>query len=578
MANFCLKKKSKRIPAKRRYKIQKKVREHNRKLRKQAKLHIQGKKNKLITVPNICPFKEDILKDVSEFKKKLEEEKEKQREIWKAEREAKKINQSASNLENLVDLAKNKLKLHEQFDKKVDKEEDIKTYGKSDVSTKPYHREFKKVVEAADVILEVVDARDPMGTRCRQVEEAVLSSPLQKRLVIVVNKADLVPRDILEKWLKVLRGSFPAVAFKASTQKQSLRLGRRKMSKRKHRQNPAELQVSPCVGAELLMSLLGNYCRNRGIKTAIRVGVVGLPNVGKSSIINSLKRSKACNVGATPGVTKSIQEVQLDSKIKLLDSPGVVFTNNGPVDDGSIALKNAIKVENVSDPITAASAILQRLTKEQVMDLYGVPDYDTPEEFFARKAQKQGRYKKGGIPDVQISARMLIEDWNRGKIRYYTVPPEEDPSTHVSSAIVQRMSKEFDIESYDTMEVEVLQHLQDEYGRSSSVLVELQDADDVNVEKMDQDETVSSKLISENVTVDTNTEVTKKKRRRRTRKSESKKETGEAAIDKQLLLPGNTRRTKSMLKVMKKKLRKQKARNEKAATSLAENLENFSLM
>lgn len=85
-----------------------------------------------------------------------------------------------------------------------------------------------------------------------------------------------MPRDILEKWLKVLRGSFPAVAFKASTQKQSFRLGHRRMSKRKHRQSPGELQVSQCVGAELLMSVLGNYCRNRGIKTAIRVGVVGM--------------------------------------------------------------------------------------------------------------------------------------------------------------------------------------------------------------------------------------------------------------------------------------------------------------
>lgn len=59
------------------------------------------------------------------------------------------------------------------------------------------------------------------------------------------------------------------------------------------------------------MSLLSNYCRNKDIKTSIRVGVVGLPNVGKSSLINSLKRARACNVGATPGVTKTMQEVNL---------------------------------------------------------------------------------------------------------------------------------------------------------------------------------------------------------------------------------------------------------------------------
>lgn len=576
MANFCLKKTSKRIPARRRYKIQKKVREHNRKLRKQVKQNLKGRKNKLVTVPNVCPFKEDILKDVTEFKKKLEEDKEKQRLIWKAEREAKKANEGAKDLESLVATANNKLKLHEKFNNDGNEEEDIKIYGTSDVSTKPYYREFKKVVEAADVVLEVVDARDPMGTRCKQVEEAVLSSPLQKRLVIVVNKADLVPRDILEKWLKVLRGSFPAVAFKASTQKQAFRLGTRKMSKRKHKQSPAELEVSPCVGAELLMSLLGNYCRNRGIKTGIRVGIVGLPNVGKSSIINSLKRSKACNVGATPGVTKSIQEVQLDSKIKLLDSPGVVFANNGPADDGSIALKNAIRIENVKDPITAATAILQRLTKEQAEALYGVSDYATPEEFLAIKAQKQGRYKKGGIPDVRLSAKMLIDDWNRGKIRYYTMPPEDDPSTHVSSAIVQRMSKEFDIELYGSMEVDILQDLQKEYGNVPPVLVESQGTVDLESEHMDKDETPSSKLISENVTIDT--AASKKKRRRRKPKAESKKETGEAAIDKQLLLPGNTRKTKQMLKIMQKKRRKQRNRNEKAATSLAETLGNFSLM
>jgi len=72
-----------------------------------------------------------------------------------------------------------------------------------------------------------------------------------------------------------------------------------------------DLQTSKCVGASTLMSLLSNYCRNKDIKTSIRVGVVGLPNVGKSSLINSLKRARACSVGATPGVTKTMQEVSL---------------------------------------------------------------------------------------------------------------------------------------------------------------------------------------------------------------------------------------------------------------------------
>ncbi|KAG8267462.1 Guanine nucleotide-binding protein-like 3 [Homalodisca vitripennis] len=159
------------------------------------------------------------------------------------------------------------------------------------------------------------------------------------------------------------------------------------------------------------MSLLGNYCRNNGIKTAIRVGVVGLPNVGKSSIINSLKRNRACSVGATPGVTKAMQEVQLDSKIKLLDSPGVVFASSKSMNEGSFALKNAVKVESV-DPIPAATAILQRCTKRQMMDLYCLPEYETPEEFFALKAQRQGKLKSGGVVDMDRAARGLIDDWN----------------------------------------------------------------------------------------------------------------------------------------------------------------------
>ena len=68
--------------------------------------------------------------------------------------------------------------------------------------------------------------------------------------------------------------------------------------------NEDVMHTSKCLGADVLMQLLKNYCRNKDIKTTITVGVVGLPNVGKSSLINSMKRSKSCGVGATPGFTK----------------------------------------------------------------------------------------------------------------------------------------------------------------------------------------------------------------------------------------------------------------------------------
>jgi nuclear GTP-binding protein len=93
------------------------------------------------------------------------------------------------------------------------------------------------------------------------------------------------------------------------------------------------------------------------LKLAITVGIVGLPNVGKSSLINSLKRSRVVNVGSTPGVTRSMQEVQLDKKVKLLDCPGVVMlkSSNSGV---SVALRNCKRVEKMEDPISPGKCVL----------------------------------------------------------------------------------------------------------------------------------------------------------------------------------------------------------------------------
>lgn len=92
------------------------------------------------------------------------------------------------------------------------------------------------------------------------------------------------------------------------------------------------------------------------------MGIIGLPNVGKSSLINSLKRCRVVNVGSTPGLTRSLQEVQLDNNVKLLDCPGVVMLKSTE-NDASIALRNCKRIEKLEDPVGPGNKLVPRILK-----------------------------------------------------------------------------------------------------------------------------------------------------------------------------------------------------------------------
>ncbi|KAG8228026.1 hypothetical protein J437_LFUL003662 [Ladona fulva] len=597
MAKGFAKKQSKRIPARKRYKIEKKVREHNKKLKREArKKQNQNRAPKPIEIPNVCPFKEQILEDAAAYKKKMEEEREKRRQLLKEERQNKReetVNQLRGGLDGLVANAEERVKIHEALAKKNGNVGDTVSLvnNLSDGSARAFCKEFHKVVEAADVILEVVDARDPLGTRCRQVENAVIQA--KKKLVVVLNKADLVPPDNLVQWLKYMRRSFPSVAFKASTQQQANRLGERRLrGKKKGKGKKGYLpdqgiswkkavKGSPCVGAGPLFSLLSGYCSSgpagSTVRTSIRVGVVGLPNVGKSSIINSLKRSKACRVGATPGVTKTSQEIILDSKIRLLDCPGIVFAA-GDRSDESIVLKNATRVDILEDPITPAAAILKRTNKQQMMELYSIPSYSSPEEFLSLHAARMGRLKKGGVPDIRLAARCLIDDWNRGRIKYYTLPPEVDESSsHVSASIVGSMGEDFDPAKFEAMETEELAKLSSDSKdiimllKSDGMVESARNDDEMIIEDTSGTELGdSSELISDNVSVQVEAKSGKGNSK------ESLKENKKKAKDPLMLLEGNQRLNK-LKKIEIKKIKKAKARQDKQANIVAGALEEISI-
>ena len=172
---------------------------------------------------------------------------------------------------------------------------------------------------------------------------------------------DLVPRANLEAWLKHLRHSFPCMPFKSSTQSQRQNLSQNAVPIVQTPSVPGQKVTLPelpstssSLGAPALLQLLKQYALNT--HASLTVGVVGYPNVGKSSLINSLKRSRACAVAAMPGKTRVVQEVVLDKGVKILDCPGVVLEDLSREESekkrAEIMLRNCIKAELVDDPIT----------------------------------------------------------------------------------------------------------------------------------------------------------------------------------------------------------------------------------
>ena len=240
--------------------------------------------------------------------------------------------------------------------------------GHRDSSLRAYMSQLRKLISSSDILLQVLDARDPLSCRSNATETLALSQG--KRIILVLNKIDLVPRENVEKWLKYLRHDFPTLAFKSSTQSQRKNLSQGAGSI--PTSGPDSIgkgtgalgSGSEALGAQALLQLLKNYSRNANLKTSLTVGVFGAPNVGKSSLINSLKRARVCAVASTPGHTKVLQSVMLDKKIRLIDCPGIVFNENAKgsssntgdkvanYDARAAALRNVIKVELLQDPVS----------------------------------------------------------------------------------------------------------------------------------------------------------------------------------------------------------------------------------
>ncbi len=185
-----------------------------------------------------------------------------------------------------------------------------------------------------------------------------------------------------------------------------------------------------------------------------------------------------CSVASTPGHTKVVQSVMLDKSVRLLDCPGIVFSDESGAGAAALGLspeevhmrkqsallRNVVKVELVQDPITPVEAIMARVDADHLMQVYGLEWFQEgdAQDLLMRIAVQRGRMARGGKIDIDGTARSVLHDWNIGRIKYYTHPPalhrsailstqataqESAPEARLeqSSAILSGFSEAFDL-------------------------------------------------------------------------------------------------------------------------------------
>ncbi|CAI0438974.1 unnamed protein product [Linum tenue] len=258
--------------------------------------------------------------------------------------------------------------------------------------------ELYKVIDSSDVVVQVLDARDPQGTRCYHLERHLKEHCTHKHMVFLLNKCDLVPAWATKGWLRVLSKEYPTLAFHAS--------------------------INKSFGKGSLLSVLRQFARLKSDKQAISVGFVGYPNVGKSSVINTLRTKNVCKVAPIPGETKVWQYITLTKRIFLIDCPGVVYESKDSETD--IVLKGVVRVTNLEDATEHIGEVLKRVKKEHLKRAYKIEDWVDDNDFLVQLCKSTGKLLKGGEPDLMTAAKMILHDWQRGKIPFFVPPPQQE--------------------------------------------------------------------------------------------------------------------------------------------------------
>jgi len=245
-----------------------------------------------------------------------------------------------------------------------------------------YWKVVNQVIKESDVLLLILDARFIDETRNPEIEEKVKNEG--KPLIYVITKSDLAPRQASEDAKRKLS---PSVFVSARDHHGSIRLKER-------------------------IIIEGN--RAYGKKESYMVGVLGYPNVGKSSLINLMRGRHSASTSALSGHTKGVQWIRSDSRIMFIDTPGVIPF--GEEDEAKHVAIGTVDFTKARDPDLAVMELMRRLPGK-FEAYYGVPAGEDMEATLEAIALKRNVLMTGGVADVMRMARTIIRDFQMGKIR-----------------------------------------------------------------------------------------------------------------------------------------------------------------
>jgi ribosome biogenesis GTPase A len=277
----------------------------------------------------------------------------------------------------------------------------------------PYWDLVKRIIKESDLVLEVLDARLVELSRNEEVERLIRE--IGRPVIFVINKTDLVSREYLQKQVEELK-KIGDVAFISTKQRGSTKILLYKIKKTFQKYGKREETVKKFGAPKTKL---------REAKANIVVGVLGYPNVGKSSIINRLSFKKKTKVGKKAGTTHGIHWITASKDIKLIDSPGVIpLSKDDEIRYGLIGARDSSMLRNpeiVADALIKLFLIKHKkaFTEYYKLELEDIDKADEgyTEEIIIKIGKKRNFLLKGGKIDENRASIMIVRDWQEGRLR-----------------------------------------------------------------------------------------------------------------------------------------------------------------